>query len=275
MRVPHMNKGEERSRRCPFDPALEPPSECALQLRGVDRPVGLRLVSGNGGVVIVQVEAARETISCIQERRTHERRRLVAACLQYLGERHGGGGDLSRRNDDAVQLGRERGERGDVRRQGPGGRCDDGLESRTFAAQLIETRRSGACVAITPQVIPPQRVDGDQEDVWRARGRCHRHGCWDLRVPCPHVLHAGRGSQCSQDADRCEVKPPQGASRRWVGGGGPVPAGIAIRAVRFLRARVLPSDQIVPAIPPVTMPIAHAASRNPAGGSPLAPSSTG
>ena len=150
-------------------PTSEP---CADRADGrVRPPLGVWRVASRittRKLIVVDVEAACESESAAQRKSGDEGRGLVARGTKPFGERrhrlveHEFGIVA-----DAMARGSQPGEQRRVRGQRQRRVCHGVGEPDAAAGERVEGRRGGVAIAVAAEVIGPQRVDGDHDDVGR------------------------------------------------------------------------------------------------------------
>src|ERR1035441_5142989 len=120
------------------------------------------------GVIIIQVKALVHAPATIAIPKVgSEARSGIPRGSQNLGERPAttvpGMGPIS-----AVLVGQEPGEHGCVGGQSPGTWGDGIFEDHAASRPFVEIRRGRTGVSVERQVVRPNRVEGNQYDVWIA-----------------------------------------------------------------------------------------------------------
>ena len=158
---------EEPGRRG-SEPLVEPLERSARGLVGRPLDVGRApLVVSSRERVVVHLEAPVEPEPLLERKTRDERGRAVPGASERIGE----GRDALRQGvvgvvADAVAERRQAGEDRGVRRPGDGRVGDGGVESHAAGGETVDHRRLRLLVAVAAEMICPQRVDRDEQDVW-------------------------------------------------------------------------------------------------------------
>ncbi len=155
----------------------------------------MRLLDVQRERVVIVVEALVEPVAAIQKQVTHDRCRLVALIAEDLRQGRVG---LAEAGDCVVtavrgrRQGRHQAREG---RQRPGRGGLDVFEDDRRGKQRVDLRRGRPLVAVASQVIRPQGIDGDQQQVVARRpateDRRHHERAPQGRPPC-----AASGPRC-------------------------------------------------------------------------------